>query len=103
MATSAAAGTALRFVEQLRYRDLSALDLELHVVTPSVDHDEVAAALSRLDSDEGRGQRLLPTFRLLLHNWESGIPECFEELQRNLDWWEGATRGFATGRARRRP
>ena len=47
-----------RLVDRLRRRELTDLELELHVVTRSADHDAVAGAMASLDSDEGRGRSL---------------------------------------------
>ena len=85
MATSGAASTARRFVDQLRQGDLASLDLELHIATTALEHDEVAAAFASLDSDDGRDRRLLPSFRLQLHDWIGYIPEAFAELEGRID------------------
>jgi S-DNA-T family DNA segregation ATPase FtsK/SpoIIIE len=85
MANSGAAGIARRYVTRLRHGDFANLDLELHVVTSSAEHDEIAAALSELDTDDDRGRSLLPRFRLLLHDWEDEIPRALEDLKGRID------------------
>ena len=54
-------------------------------MTPGVDHDSVASALSELDQDDDRGRTLLPRFRLLLHDWDGAIPSAFDDIQGRID------------------
>ena len=76
---------ARALVEKLRKRDLSMLDMELHVVARSTDHEAVAGALAAFDSDEGRGRSLLPPFRLVLHDWKDNPTAVLEDLAGRVD------------------
>ena len=85
MAPSGARTTARRFVEQLFAGARGRIDIELHVATRATDHDEVALALTDLDSAADRGKRLLPGFKLVLHPWDGGVPDSFAELEGQVD------------------
>ena len=61
------------------------LDMELHVVARSTDHEAVAGALAAFDSDEGRGRSLLPPFRLVLHDWKDNPTAVLEDLAGRVD------------------
>jgi hypothetical protein len=76
---------ARRLVNSLRKRELAGMDLELHVLTPARDHSAVALAMEPFDSDEGRGRRLLPSFRLVLHDWIGDPTAVLDELVGRID------------------
>jgi S-DNA-T family DNA segregation ATPase FtsK/SpoIIIE len=82
---ASAAPLTRRFVDQLRRRELGSLDLELHVLTRFEHHEEVAEALSGFDSDDQRGQALLPSFRLVLHDWGSDVGKVLSDLSGRID------------------
>ena len=52
-------------------RHLPDLVLDFHLATPRAMHAEIAGALAIFDDEEGRGQGLLPRFRLVLHPWDA--------------------------------
>jgi S-DNA-T family DNA segregation ATPase FtsK/SpoIIIE len=85
LARAGAASLSRVFVERLRQREHSTIDLELHVLTPLADHAAVGRALSHLDSDEGRGRALMPPFRLVLHDWDGESLSTLDDLAGRID------------------
>jgi hypothetical protein len=85
LATSGAASTARKYVERIRRREFAGLDLELHVATTLLEHDQVTSALSILDSGDGRGRSLFPSFKLVLHQWEGADHTPLLHLDGRID------------------
>lgn len=58
-----------RLATQVRRKDYAFAVVQLHVVSPRRFHDNLMWSLAELESEDERGELLLPSFQLHLHDW----------------------------------